>query len=407
MIKMNMNLKNKKILISGAGVAGLSLAFWLRKYGFSPTIIEKAPTLRTGGFKIDVRGVAIQVLKRMNLYFKAVALKTDIKEASVVNSTGEIITEMDSDTYDIRTSEDLEILRGDLCNIIKEELNDIEFIFGDSIKTISQKSEDIYVEFQQTQSRIFDLVIGADGLHSAVRKMVFGDEANFSKELGLYISIFSIPNYLNLNRKIIECTEPGKIAILYCAKDDVDAKAAFLFSSKDLQVHYDDTIQQKKLLSSVYAGTSWEIPRILKEMNEASDFYFDSIAQIHMSCWSKDRVALLGDAGYCASPVSGQGTSIALVGAYVLAGELAAASGDYKKAFTQYESEMRGYVKQNQKFGCLFANDMTGKNKNKIIIWLHDKLMQILPGKWINFITRRQVNKITRAANSIKLKDYN
>ena len=403
---MNVHIKNKKILISGSGVAGLSLAYWLQKYGFSPTIIEKAPALRIGGFKIDIRGVAVEVLKRMGIYSNTIALKTDIKEALIVDSDGKPVTEMDSDTYDIRISEDLEILRGDLCNIIKEKLNDVEFIFGDSIKMISQKSEGVYVEFQQAQPQFFDIVIGADGLHSIVRKLTFGDESNFTRELGLYISIFSVPNYLNLDRKIIECTESGKIAILYCSKNDCDAKAAFLFSSKDLHVSYNDIVQQKKLISSVYANTGWEIPRILRAMDDAGDFYFDFVAQVHMNCWSKDRVVLVGDAGYCASPVSGQGTSIALVGAYVLAGELAAASGDYKKAFTLYENAMRSYVEKNQKFGRIFANDMTGKNKNKFIIWINNKFIKILPGKWINFITKRRVDQVTRAANALKLKDY-
>ncbi len=402
---MNSARKTKPVLISGAGVAGLALAYWLRRYGFSPTLIERSPNLRTGGFKIDVRGAAVEVLKRMDIYSDVIALKTDIKEALIVDSAGKLITDMNSDIYDIRTGEDLEILRGDLCHIIRKQINDVEFIFDDAVKTIAQKSENIYVEFQQAKPRIFDFVIGADGLHSNVRKLIFGDESNFSSELGLYISIFSVPNYLNLDRKIIECTEPGKLAILYCSKGDTAAKAAFLFSSECLQMDYDDTIRQKELLRSVYANFGWEIPNILKSMDEANDFYFDSVTQIHMNSWSKDRVALIGDAGYCASPVSGQGTSLALVGSYVLAGELGSSS-DYEQAFTQYEREMRHYVKKNQKFGRIFANGMTGKDQNQIMTSLQDKLMQILPGGWVNFITERRVKQITRAANAIKLKNY-
>lgn len=399
-------MKNQSILISGAGIAGLTLAYWLRQYGFSPTLIERAPSLRTGGYKVDIRGAALDVIDRMNLKTNILEKKTDIQGASVVDRFGNKITEMSGETFGFRVTEDLEIMRGDLCQILKEQIEDTECIFGDSISEISEKTDGIHVKFEKNQSRIFDLVVGADGLHSIVRKLTFGDELQFAQQLGLYISIFTIPNDLNLDRHEIEYSEHQKLVNIYSSRGDVDAKAAFLFVSKPLIFDPRDIKQQKQLLTNAYSDLGWEVPRLLEIMADARDFYFDSVTQIKMDHWSKGRVVLIGDAGYCASPVSGQGTSLALVGAYILAGELFSASGNYDLAFTQYEKQLHNYVIQNQKLGQIFAKNMTVEDKNKIIVWLHDLLMRIIPGKWIHIMTQQSVDRVARAAKSITLKNY-
>ena len=248
-------------------------------------------------------------------------------------------------------------------------------------------------------------MIGADGLHSIVRKLVFGDESQFSHDLGMYISIFSVPNYLKLDRWEIEYSRGGKLVNLYSAQGDTEARAAFLFASKNLGIDPRDIIQQKALLGSIYADIGWEVPRLLKAMENTTDFYFDSVTQICMDHWSKGRVALIGDAGYCASPVSGQGTSLALVGAYVLAGELAAAHGDYKKAFLAYEQNLRRYVRENQKLGKIFAKNLTDR-KHTPFGWLKEQCMKLLPNQWIHFITTRSLRRVSRAARSIALRNY-
>ena len=187
----------KKILISGAGVAGLTLAYWLKRYGFAPTLIEKHPCLRTGGYKIDLRGVALEILKRMEIYSAIVENRTAIHHAICIDKAGKQVTEMNADLCGTRLEGiDLEIMRSNLCLIMKEALGDMECYFGDSITHISESADGVYVEFEKHKACTFDMVIGADGLHSNVRKLVFGDESNFSQEFGVYVSVFSIPSSL-------------------------------------------------------------------------------------------------------------------------------------------------------------------------------------------------------------------
>ena len=227
-----------------------------------------------------------------------------------------------------------------------KQIGDVECLFGDSITNISQSEKGVQVNLKEI-NRVFDLVIGADGLHSRVRKLAFGDESQFLRELGLYVSFYSIPNFLDLDRVEIEYHLPKGFAIAYCPRDGM-AKAGFAFSSPPL--HFDlRTKPAATVLTRGFSEGGWEVPRLLAYMKEAPDFYFDCMAQVHMPHWTKGRVALVGDAGYAVSPIAGQGTSVALVGAYVLAGELAEAEGDYIRAFQRYEEGLRAFVKKNIK----------------------------------------------------------
>jgi len=326
-----------RVLISGAGIAGLTVAYWLRRCGFTPTIVERAPSLLTGGYKIDVRGAALQVLGRMGIHDAVVAASTDMQGALLVDKNGKVINEMTGDAFGHRVGEDLEIVRGTFCQILMDHLPDAEFIFGDSIRAISQSSDSVQVQFTKHSPREFDLVIGADGLRSNVRGLVFGDEASFVRELGLYLCVYTVPNYLNLDRLEMQYTELGRVAAIWSSRGDANAKACFGFATPHAYVDLRDRAQQQQVLTKAYQGIGWEVPKLLEMMPSAPDFYFDVAAQICMVRWSQGRVVLVGDAGYCASPMSGQGTSLALIGAYVLAGELAAASGAYQAAFDQYE----------------------------------------------------------------------
>jgi len=397
---------NKRVLISGAGIAGLALAYWLRCYGFIPTLVEKAPGIRQGGYKVDIRGAALEVIKRMELYAKIAAAKTDMQGASIVDRDGKLITQMSGDTFGVRVAEDLEIMRGDLCQILWGHIQGIECLFNDSVNSISQNTEEVQVTFENHAPCSFDIVIGADGLHSNIRKLAFGNDLPFLQELGLYISIFTIPNFLNLDRWEVEYSEPGKLVNLYSSRGDAHARAAFLFSSKPLGLDPSDVDSQQKILHHVYDPIGWEIPQLLTAMKKTPDFYFDSVTQICMDHWANGRACLLGDAGYCPSPVSGQGTSLALVGAYVLAGEVAAANGNHNVAFRNYERHLHNFVLKNQKLGQIVANIMNGDNKKTLAIWVHDQFMRIIPGKWILFTKNKAVKQVNQAANAIKLKDY-
>lgn len=395
-----------KILISGAGPAGLTVAYWLRRYGYHPTIVERAPSLLVGGYKIDVRGTALQVLRQMGAHDAVVAAHTDMQGALLVDKAGNVVHRMSGNGFGHRVGGDVEIVRGTLCQILRDHLGDIEVLFGDSIQGVTQSENEVQARLTKNGMREFDCVIGADGLHSNVRRLVFGEESRFLRDLGLYLCVYSVPNYLELDRTEIQYSELGRIAAIWSSRGDANAKACFGFAAPSLGIDLRDRVQQQQALTTVYEGIGWEVPRLLEMMPAASDWYFDMAAQVDMPHWSQGRVALVGDAAYCASPMSGQGTSIALIGAYVLAGELAEASGDHRRAFAEFETVMRPFVEANQALGLKAAKLMRSGETASVVGWLRKKLMQVVPGRMTAWIINRSTERITQAANAIHLKDY-
>src|SRR5262245_35474457 len=394
------------VLISGAGPAGLTTAYWLRRYGYRPTIVERAPSLPVGGYKIDVRGAALQVLEQMGIHDAVVAAQADMQGAILVDKEGNVVKRMSGDDIGHRVGGDVEIVRGTLCRILRDHLGDVELLFGDAIQGITQSATGARVQLTANGVREFDWVIGADGLHSNVRRIVFGDESRFLRDLGLYLCVYSVPNEWKLDRMEIQYSELGRIAAIWSSRGDANAKACFGFTAPTLRIDLRDRVQQQQALRTVYEGIGWEVPRLLEMMPTASDWYFDTAAQIDMPRWSEGRVVLVGDAAYCASPMSGQGTSIALIGAHVLAGELAAASGAHPRAFAEFENVMRPFVEANQALGLKSAKLMRSGERKSVVGWLLKQLMQIMPGRMTEWIINRSTERITEAANAIRLKDY-
>ncbi|AEW97877.1 MULTISPECIES: FAD-dependent monooxygenase [Streptomycetaceae] len=344
-------MDNRRILISGAGVAGPALAHWLTRHGFEATVVERAPGPRPGGHPVDVRGPALEVAGRMGILDELRRRRTDMRGMSVVDADGTELyrsTEHTISGGDL-DSPDVEILRDDLCAVIASVTEGTEYLYDDSIAGMTQDGAGVRVTFERSAPRTFDLVVGADGLHSTVRRLAFGPEADFIHHLGTYLGVFTTPNFLGLDRwQVWHRGETGGGCVM-TARDNTELRVYAGFESAE-PVAYDhrDTAAHKRLITERLAGTGWEFPRALEYMAGAEDFHFDAMAQIRMDRWSDGRVTLLGDAGYCGSPLSGQGTSMAMVGAYVLAGELKAAGGDHHRAFAAYEAELRDYVAANQ-----------------------------------------------------------
>jgi 2-polyprenyl-6-methoxyphenol hydroxylase-like FAD-dependent oxidoreductase len=391
-------MKNKRILISGASIAGPALAFWLRRYGFQPTIVERAPAIRPGGYAVDFRGASIRVLERMGLLTDVQRMQTRIGAITIVDQNNKKLASMP----DGFTCGELEILRGDLAGIFHEATReDTEYIFDDSIASIQETDSGVNVLFERGGRRSFDLVVGADGLHSKVRSLAFGEEANFVHYLGYYVSIFTIPNHLKLDRSGLYYGTLGKKVGIFNSGDPKASKASFFFATEPLTYERRDTEQQKRILREHFQQELWEVRHLLEFMEFAPDFYFDSISQVKMERWSTGRCVLLGDAAHCASPLSGMGTGMAVLGAYILAGELAEAGGDYTIAFARYESLMRDFVKKCQELADRGTDWFLPRTRFRF--WLSTQMWKILPyTPWKNLM----IEVPLKIGNSISLKDY-
>jgi 2-polyprenyl-6-methoxyphenol hydroxylase-like FAD-dependent oxidoreductase len=389
-------VKNQRVLISGASIAGPALAFWLRRYGFRTTVVERAPALRPGGYAVDFRGASVRVLERMGLLAEVERLQTRIGAITIVDKDHKKVASMP----DGFTSGELEILRGDLAGIFHHATReDTEYIFGDSIAGMKESDDGVDVVFEMGGSRRFDLVVGADGLHSKVRSLAFGEEAKFVHYLGYYVSIFTVPNYLNLDKSGLYYGTLGKKVGYFNSGTPGESKASFFFATESCR--RGDIAQQKMILREHFAQEAWEVPRLLELMNTAPDFYFDSVSQVKMQRWSAGRCVLLGDAAYCASPLSGMGTGMAVVGAYILAGELAEAGGDYQIAFERYESLMREFVNKCQGIADGGGDWFVPRTRSRL--WLSNHMWKILPyTPWKNMM----IEVPLKIGNSISLKNY-
>jgi len=399
-----MSTKNTTILISGASIAGPTLAYWLKRYGFTPTVIERAPQLREGGYPVDVRNEAVQVAKLMGIWARLQQEKTNFGEISFVNERHQRISRVNLQA--VRKAFDLdvvEIMRGDLAKTLYERTSDeVEYCFGDSIQALKQDEAGVDVTFERGGPRRFDLVVGADGLHSIVRTLVFGDEAQFERYCGYHFGVFTTDNYLGLDEACVQFySVPGKRVGLRSTRGNQVLVAFFLFKQPTpLRYDHYDLARQKHLLTEVFAGEAWEVPRLLEQMQTAPDLYCDAVSQIRMQRWSHGRAVLLGDAGYCPALLSGQGSTLAMMGAYILAGELKVALGDHKLAFAQYEQVFRPVVRQEQKQAGASAKFLVPATP--LGLWVQTHLVpRLLPP--VLLVTERGRGLLKRPS---RLKDY-
>ncbi|SDF87556.1 FAD-dependent monooxygenase [Pseudonocardia oroxyli] len=329
-------------LVSGAGIAGPALAYWLHRQGFAVTVVEAAPGPRPGGQTVDLRGAGRTVIERMGLLPAVRAACLDQEGIAYVDAAGRHRAEMRvEDLGGDGIVSEFEILRGDLARILLEATPEAEYLYGRTVTAL----DDRLVTLSDGQQREVDVIVGADGPHSGVRRLAFGPEERFVHPLGGYTAWFTAPDPVGLAGWYAMYNEPGRVASIRPDSTPGQAKAGLSFLSDPLPRMTQEAARE--LVAQKMAGMGWVVPRLVESMRTAPDFLLDLVGQVRMDGWTSGRVALVGDAGYGPSPLTGLGTSLALVGAYVLAGELGA-HGDVADAFAAYERRMRPYVTLGQ-----------------------------------------------------------
>ncbi|GHN00332.1 oxidoreductase [Cytophagales bacterium WSM2-2] len=332
----------KAALVSGASIAGLTMAYWLNRYGYKVTVVEISAGLKKGGSPIDIRAEAIDVAERMGIYekIKAMSLETTIE---FVNAENECIGTLNGLGKD-ESGRDIELHRNHLIEIIQESAGpDIEYLFSNSIQTINQDENTVTVTLKDGQTRNFDFLFGADGVHSSVRRLVFGNEENYNHFCGAYFAILNVDKNNERQNAGRMYNMPSKMAGI-----STKGNLILLFKSPKLIYDYSNASQHKQILNEKFSECGWQIPAILKTMTNSNELYFDEICQIKMSSWTKGRVALIGDAAHCSGFPTGMGSSLAMHGATLLADELKASNGDYQSAFSKYDTSLHPVVEAIQ-----------------------------------------------------------
>lgn len=374
-----MNGSRRRVLISGASIAGPALGYWLHRYGFDVTLVERSPTIRLGGYAIDVRGTAVDVIERMGILPALKAAHVHTRKFTFIRRDGRRVGSIDPDALmGAEAHKDVELPRGSLTSILYDLTRDrFEYRFSDHVTALKDGPDGVAVTFNSGRTETYDLVIGADGLHSRTRAMVFGPEERFSRYLGYCFGVFTMPNEFGMEREGCVFNGDRKMAGLYAIGDQPCIHGIMVM--KMPEPSRDDLGNagwQRRTLRAGFGDEGWMVPALLKGLDRSDDLYFDTMMQIRMPGWSRGRVALVGDAAFAPSFFSGQGTSIALVGAYVLANALAS-HGSHEVAFREYERMARPFIEANQDTASDGASVMVPDNPAKL--WLRNAMIRLSP----------------------------
>jgi 2-polyprenyl-6-methoxyphenol hydroxylase-like FAD-dependent oxidoreductase len=364
-------MKQRSVLISGAGIAGPTLAYWLLKRGFEPVLLERASHFRQGGYLIDFWGLGFDVAERMQLIPR-------LRDAGYLIDRVKFVDEHDRarSAFNAETlrgtlgNRFFSLPRGDLANTIFDTVADkIETIFGDSITAIGEEPAGLEVQFEHGGTRRFDLIAGCDGLHSRVRRIVWGPEQKFQKYLGYYCASFVTTNYPHRDESAYTSyAEPGR-SIGRCALRGGRTAFLFIFAREHPFEHHPNLRSAKEILRKTFERDRWtEVAGILQHLEACDDLYFDSVSQIRMPEWSRGRIVLAGDAAYCPSLLAGEGAGFAMAGAYLLAGELQHANGDHLVAYHAYEERFRAFIERKQQSAEQFATSFTPKTRMGLFV---------------------------------------
>jgi 2-polyprenyl-6-methoxyphenol hydroxylase-like FAD-dependent oxidoreductase len=375
-------MQGRSVLISGAGIAGPALAAWLHAGDFRPVLVERSTSPRAGGYVIDFWGLGYDIAERMGLLPGLNRLGYHFRALRVVDARGKTVSGFDARVLSELTGDRLvTIARSDLARILLDHRGaSTEVIFGDEIVGLQQDAGGVDVSFRHASPRRFDLVIGADGLHSGVRRIVFGPDEAFEKKLGYVAAAFEISGYRPREEETyVMYAQPGRMVGRFALNED-RTLILFVLAEQNMEVATLDLSTQKQFLRARFGADAWELPRILRELADSTDLYFDRVSQIRMQRWSSGRVALLGDAAACISLTGGQGSALAIIAAYILAGELARSAPDYASAFSAYEDRLRNFIEAKQRGAERFAAAFAPKTRTGL--WFRNTVLRAtaIPG---------------------------
>jgi 2-polyprenyl-6-methoxyphenol hydroxylase-like FAD-dependent oxidoreductase len=347
------------VLVSGASFAGLATAFWMNRLGYRVTVVEIGKGLKTGGSPVDIKEGTVDIVKRMGLLERIQASSLKAKAIDFLSVDGVRIAKMAAQADDAQDSNpEYEIERDTLLHMMFEEVKgDVEFIFDDSIERVDESADEVAVTFKSGQQRFFSFLFGCDGNHSSVRRMCFGEESAYSYFLQNYFSITIVDKLLIEEDTAQMYNVPGKVVMLNAYNNKTDIIFCF-HSEKEIAYSYRDQEEQRGIILQQFSGEGWRTRELLEEWSRCTDFYFDKMCQIRMPSWTKGRMALVGDAGYCASPAAGMGGSLAIVGATALADAFQKHPGDFEAAFQEYNDSLRPFVEDVQAQAVNFGLEM-------------------------------------------------
>ena len=358
-----------KVLVVGAGIAGPTTAFWLARYGFEPTLIERAPALREGGYVIDFWGAAFDLAERMGVLDRLNRESYRVQELRIVDDAGKVAGGFDASVFGrLAGGRFLTVARSSLSRALYDELDQrTERRFGVSIRSLTQQADGVDVVFDDGTTGRFDLVIGADGQHSRVRELAFGPESQFEKYLGYNVAAFELAGYRpRAENTYVMYTQSGRQIARFSLHND---RTLFLFVWLAPDALLPRTAQeQRQLLHRKFGDAGWESDVILERMVEADEIYMDRVSQIRMPSWTRDRVALIGDAAHCVSLLAGQGSALAMISGSVLAGELLLARGDHSIALKRYEERLNQFMRDKQRAGEAFGGAFAPKTSLGVFV---------------------------------------